>query len=146
MSHTALCWCAGGLVCRRGIWQLVPPDESVIVTSPAHSPSCLHYLWWWQTRHELRLTQSCVCNRLQAWAEDPLEALRLVAQLRDIRNGKGVTAAGQECLTWLQERHPLTLAANLEEVVRVSLALGLSSHLLQTAAQMCSAVQSGAAG
>eukprot|EP00891_Asterochloris_glomerata_P008284 jgi/Astpho2/8284/Aster-x0811 len=55
----------------------------------------------------------------QAWAEDPLEALRLVAQLRDIRNGKGVTAAGQECLTWLQERHPLTLAANLEEVVRV---------------------------
>ena len=66
------------------------------------------------------MTQSCVCTCLQAWAEDPLEALRLVAQLRDIRNGKGVTAAGQECLTWLQERHPLTLAANLEEVVRVS--------------------------
>ena len=42
-----------------------------------------------------------------------------MAQLRDLRDGKGVTAAGQECLTWLQERHPLTLAANLEEVVRV---------------------------
>ena len=64
--------------------------------------------------------QSALCTCLQAWAEDPLEALRLVAQLRDIRNGKGVTTAGQECLTWLQERHPLTLAANLEEVVRVS--------------------------
>ena len=130
MSHTALCQCEGGPVCRRGIWQLVPPGESVNVTIPAHGRSCLHHLWWGQTRLELELTQSCVCNRLQAWAEDPLEALRLVAQLRDIRNGKGVTAAGQECLTWLQERHPLTLAANLEEVVRVSLTLRLSSHLL----------------
>ena len=58
---------------------------------------------------------------VQAWAESPLETLQLVAQLRDIRNGKAERARAHDALIWLSRNHPRTLLANLPEVVKVRL-------------------------
>ncbi|KAK9829195.1 hypothetical protein WJX72_004438 [[Myrmecia] bisecta] len=55
----------------------------------------------------------------KAWQEDALDALQLVAQLRDVRRGKADIKSFHHCAMWLLENHPLTLLANLEEIVKV---------------------------
>ena len=62
---------------------------------------------------------------MQAWEEDPLETLKLIAHLRDVRDGKADRILFHDCIAWLWEHHPLTLLANLEEIVKVS---GTASH------------------
>lgn len=55
----------------------------------------------------------------QAWKEEPLAALQLIAHLRDIRNGKGENARALDAYVWLARHHPRTLLANLPEMVEV---------------------------
>ncbi len=62
---------------------------------------------------------------MQAWEEDPLDTLKLIAHLRDVRDGKADRDLFHDCIAWLWEHHPLTLLANLEEIVKVS---GTASH------------------
>jgi len=57
---------------------------------------------------------------VQAWEEDPLDTLKLTAHLRDVRDGKADRDLFHDCIAWLWEFHPLTLLANLEEVVKVA--------------------------
>ena len=57
---------------------------------------------------------------LQAWQEDPLDTLKLIAHLRDVRGGKGEQKLFHECATWLEKHHPLTLITNLPEIVKVT--------------------------
>lgn len=56
---------------------------------------------------------------MQAWAEDPLDTLKLIAHLRDVRDGKAEQKAFRLCVRWLYEKHPSTLVENLLEVVQV---------------------------
>ena len=56
---------------------------------------------------------------LQAWQEDPLDTLKLIAHLRDVRDGKGEQALFHDCVSWLRKEHPLTLITNLKEIVEV---------------------------
>ncbi|RKP26082.1 hypothetical protein SYNPS1DRAFT_14704 [Syncephalis pseudoplumigaleata] len=49
----------------------------------------------------------------QAWKEDPLDALKLAFQLRDIRDGKGDRPEFYHALQWLRQHHPKTFLANL---------------------------------
>ena len=42
-----------------------------------------------------------------------------MAQLRDIRNGKGEKEKGLDAYIWLATHHPRTLQANLSEIVKV---------------------------
>ena len=65
---------------------------------------------------DLALTAAC-CQ--QAWEHAPLQTLRLIAQLRDMRHGKGETQRGMDAFIWLAHRHPATLLANLQEIVKV---------------------------
>ena len=60
-----------------------------------------------------------VACHLQAWNEDPLDTLKLIAHLRDVRGGKGEQPLFHDCVKWLLKKHPLTLIANLTEVVEV---------------------------
>lgn len=55
----------------------------------------------------------------QAWQEDPADALKLMALLRDVRDGKGEQKLFHECAIWLLKHHPLTLISNLSEIVKV---------------------------
>jgi len=57
---------------------------------------------------------------VQAWEEDPLDTLKLIAHLRDVRDGKADRDLFHDCIAWLWGHHPLTLFANLEEIVKVS--------------------------
>ncbi len=57
---------------------------------------------------------------MQAWEEDPLDTLKLIAHLRDVRDGKADRDLFHDCIAWLWEHHPLTLLANLEEIVKVN--------------------------
>lgn len=52
----------------------------------------------------------------KAWEENPLLAVKLIFQLRDIRNGKGAIKEFHYCLIWMFYQHPLTLIHNLEYV------------------------------
>ena len=65
-----------------------------------------------------RLTH-CGTTCLQAWEEHRLDTLKLVAQLRDVRNGKADQHSAHECLAWLFQQTPLTVVANLEELPKV---------------------------
>ena len=56
---------------------------------------------------------------MQAWNEDPLDTLKLIAHLRDVRDGKAEQKAFRLCVRWLYEKHPLTLIENLPEIVKV---------------------------
>ena len=55
----------------------------------------------------------------QAWEEDPLDTLKLIAHMRDVRDGKADRDLFHYCMAWLWQEHPLTLLANLDEVVKV---------------------------
>ena len=52
----------------------------------------------------------------EAWSEDALLTLKLIFQLRDIRNGKGAKIEFHHCLLWLYRHHPGTLMENLKHV------------------------------
>lgn len=50
------------------------------------------------------------------WDEDPTLTLRLIAHLRDCREGKGERHAAGVALQWLGEHHPLDLVHNLQHL------------------------------
>ncbi|DBA76510.1 TPA: hypothetical protein ACH3X2_008568 [Trebouxia sp. C0005] len=83
----------------------------------------------------LAISSSDQINQLlqQAWQEDPLDTLKLIAHLRDVRDGKGEQKLFHDCVAWMREQHPLTLIANLREVVEV----GYWKDLLEMAVSMC---------
>jgi hypothetical protein len=55
----------------------------------------------------------------QAWKEKPEDALKLIAQLRDVRHGKSERERTYAALHWLKQQHPLTLVHNLRQLVAV---------------------------
>jgi len=67
----------------------------------------------------------------EAWQENPGDALKLIAQLRDIRHGKSERERTYAALHWLKQRHPLTLVHNLKQLVGV----GYWKDLLQLVAR-----------
>eukprot|EP00597_Dinobryon_sp_UTEXLB2267_P012698 CAMPEP_0170115432 /NCGR_PEP_ID=MMETSP0020_2-20130122/11488_1 /TAXON_ID=98059 /ORGANISM="Dinobryon sp., Strain UTEXLB2267" /LENGTH=681 /DNA_ID=CAMNT_0010342993 /DNA_START=54 /DNA_END=2099 /DNA_ORIENTATION=- len=54
-----------------------------------------------------------------AWAENSLDTLQLIAQLRDVRNGKCDKLSSYIAAEWLLEKHPLTFIENLPNLVEV---------------------------
>eukprot|EP01042_Synura_sphagnicola_P005364 gene5364-6840_t len=54
-----------------------------------------------------------------AWAENSLDTLQLIAQLRDVRGGKSDRSSSHFALEWLLEKHPLTLIENLGNLAEV---------------------------
>lgn len=62
--------------------------------------------------------ENIVCHMKDAWNECPQVALRLIANLRDIRGntGKGERHAAEVCWKWLLENHPEQLAANMHHI------------------------------
>eukprot|EP01036_Dinobryon_divergens_P029702 gene29702-38833_t len=59
-------------------------------------------------------------NLLDAsWAENSLDTLQIIAQLRDIRSGKADKSSAYHALEWLMEKHPLTCIENLKNLVEV---------------------------
>ena len=54
----------------------------------------------------------------KSWEENGLLTLKLIFQLRDVRNGKASLVEFQHCLIWLFHNHPLTLIHNLEFVAQ----------------------------
>lgn len=65
---------------------------------------------------------------LQAWEEDSLDTLKLIAHLRDVRDGKADQDLFHDCIAWLWQEHPLTLLANLDEIVKVAKAQHAQAH------------------
>lgn len=65
---------------------------------------------------QICISSSCVW---QAWEEDSLDTLKLIAHLRDVRDGKADQNLFHDCIAWLWQEHPLTLLANLDEIVKV---------------------------
>ncbi len=62
-------------------------------------------------------------NKLQllignAWKEDPLLTLKIIAYIRDIRGGKGERELGRQCLNWLADYHPESLRKNLDLFIK----------------------------
>ncbi len=53
----------------------------------------------------------------KSWRRDALDSLKLVAFLRDCRNGKGIRRQYQMCLIWLFDNHFNTLLENLQQFV-----------------------------
>jgi hypothetical protein len=61
---------------------------------------------------------------VKSWDVNPLETLKLIWNVRSVGEGKGEAQTFFRGLGFLRERHPMTLARNLEEIVRpVSLKL-----------------------
>lgn len=58
-------------------------------------------------------------NVLQAWQEDALDTVKLIAHLRDVRDGKGDKKQFQTCVQWLAKHQTATLVKNLPEIVKV---------------------------
>jgi len=78
--------------------------------------SCLDYFF--------HVYDECETNRLEelieaAWKEDANATLRLIFQLRDIRDGKGVKKQFLYSLDWLRQHHFQTLLYNLQYVAQV---------------------------
>lgn len=48
----------------------------------------------------------------RSWNYNGLDSLRLIAYLRDIRNGKGIKFQYYVCLYWMYKHHPQTLLHN----------------------------------
>ena len=78
-----------------------------------------------------KLLESHFSLPLQAWQENPGDALKLIAQLRDIRHGKSERERTYAALHWLKQQHPLTLVNNLKQLVGV----GYWKDLLQLVAR-----------
>ena len=75
----------------------------------------------------LRQSSFMESHVVQAWEEDPLDTLKLIAHLRDVRDGKADRNLFHDCIAWLWQHHPLTLLANLDEIVKVS---GTPAHFI----------------
>lgn len=87
--------------------------ENLSPTNKSTSSSCLDFFF--------DVLQGTGRDRIiealsNAWNEDPLLTLKLIFQLRDIRNGKGAIVEFHYCLIWLFQNHPLTLINNLEYI------------------------------
>ncbi len=54
-----------------------------------------------------------------------MDTLKLIAHLRDVRDGKADQNLFHDCIAWLWQDHPLTLLANLDEIVKVN---GTAAH------------------
>jgi hypothetical protein len=52
----------------------------------------------------------------KAWAEDPLDTLRIIFHTRDCRGGKGERKLFRDMLTWLAQKCPQAIAYNLHLV------------------------------
>ncbi|KAI9596876.1 hypothetical protein BDF19DRAFT_437062 [Syncephalis fuscata] len=66
----------------------------------------------------------------KAWKEDPLDTLKLIFQLRDIRDGKGDRKEFYYALQWLRQFHPETFFANLPTLPAVGYWKDLAEFLL----------------
>lgn len=77
----------------------------------------------------------CMCA--QAWEEDPLDTLKLMAHLRDVRDGKAEQKAFRLCVKWLYEKHSLTLIENLQEIVEVYTSNAQSYSLYENMSGLC---------
>ena len=53
----------------------------------------------------------------KSWECHPLDTLKLIAYLRDCRNGKGIRRQYQMCMNWLYNNHFQTLSANIKHLV-----------------------------
>ena len=83
----------------------------------ASSGSARLDLFFQVTEHSER---DLVRERLDAsWAENSLDTLQIIAQLRDIRSGKGDKSSAYYAVEWLLENHPLTCIENLKNLVDV---------------------------
>lgn len=51
-----------------------------------------------------------------AWAEDPLDTLKIIFQMRDCRGGKGEKKPFFKCLQWLITAHPEAVEKNMEHI------------------------------
>ena len=54
---------------------------------------------------------------INSWNCHPLDTLKLIAFLRDCRNGKGIRRQYHMCMVWLFNNHFQTLVTNLEQLV-----------------------------
>ncbi|CAG7816231.1 unnamed protein product [Allacma fusca] len=70
--------------------------------------------------HVLEQTNPQETRRMlvNSWRDNPLHTLKLIAVLRDIRDGKGIRRQYQDCLYWMYIYHPKTLYENLEELLK----------------------------
>ncbi|KAI8050540.1 hypothetical protein BDF22DRAFT_695492 [Syncephalis plumigaleata] len=66
----------------------------------------------------------------KSWQEDPLDTLKLIFQLRDIRDGKGDRTEFYHALQWLYQHHPKTLIANLAALPEIGYWKDLAEFLL----------------
>eukprot|EP01038_Epipyxis_sp_PR26KG_P016977 gene16977-23320_t len=55
----------------------------------------------------------------RSWAENSLDTLQIIANLRDIRKGKGNKEISYIALSWLLENHPLTTIENLSNLLKI---------------------------
>ena len=86
--------------------------QQVSLKPPSRARTEAHLLILRGTKLDSRLL-------VQAWQEDSLDTLKLIAHLRDVRDGKGEQKLFHDCVAWMRAHHPLTLIANLREVVEV---------------------------
>jgi hypothetical protein len=59
------------------------------------------------TAHHLHATLQ------NAWNQNPIIALKIMFQMRDVRNGKADKSAFYLCAQWLMDRHPQTFLRNM---------------------------------
>lgn len=83
------------------------------LTMKSSLSACLDFFFHIQTSSNCKTTLSFL---EKAWTEDPNITLRLIFQLRDIRNGKGARDPFYFSLCWLRANHFQTLMHNLEHV------------------------------
>lgn len=63
------------------------------------------------------MTEAQLAERLEAsWTEDPLDTLKVVFQARDCRGGKGERLLFRQALSWLADREPAVVLANMDVV------------------------------
>eukprot|EP00210_Caulerpa_lentillifera_P008934 g8525.t1 len=78
--------------------------------------ACMDFFFHIQTNSSSETTLKLIED---AWNEDADITLRLIFQLRDIRNGKGARDPFYFCLCWLLEHQFQTLLQNLEYVAKL---------------------------
>lgn len=89
--------------------------ENLSPTYSSTTSSCLDFFFEVLQRTE---RGHIVESLTKAWNEDPLLALKLIFQLRDVRKGKGAVKEFHYCIIWLFHNHPQTLIQNLEFIAQ----------------------------